>query len=612
LFDEFPDIPTEEWEARIRADLKGADYRKKLVWNPEEGIHVNPYYREEDLRNLEYLRQAGSLKKPGTAPNSWLICQDVELKNDAGESNRRIREALKGGAQSVRFLAGDSWKPDPEQLELMLEGISLGDTEVSFKGSMYADLLYDNLVRLALQRGTDPSFLSGGLGADPIGTMALTGIPIASLENLGSLVKKVLRRSPSLRVIPVNGAMFQNAGATLTEELGFAMAMASDYMALLTSAGVDPADAAAVMELELTTGTNYFMEIAKLRAARILWGRICEGYGIGAGHGRIHIHATSSTWNMTLYDPHVNILRGTTEAMAAIIGGADQISILPFELPSGRNSSFSDRIARNTQIILREEAYFDRVADPASGSYYLEHLTDALAGKAWEIFLMAESKGGFMKAFESGWVGEVVEASLQRKKEKAAQGRLRLLGTNAYPSFNEFVLANLGDPPVQEENISTGDSGDTPLKPVRPFRLSTLFEDIRLETERSGKRPKVFLFRYGDPRWMSARAMFAGNFFACAGYEIVDQPVFRTIRAGIKAAGESGAEIVVLCSSDDAYAELAPEVDGALGNEALIVVAGYPENSLQELRKAGITHFIHLKTNLLDALKEFNHLLLTS
>lgn len=610
LFEEFPEISAGAWEERIRADLKGADYQKKLIWKTEEGIDVKPYYREEDLQFLQYLQNAGSLRKPGAAPNSWLICQDIDLKGGSEEANLRIREALKGGAQAIRILLKADWKPDPEQLDGLLEGIPLGETEISFRGTIQADLLYDSLVKLTAGRGIDPTCLSGSLGADPLGVMAETGIPVVSLENLGLLVKKVLKRSPSLRVIPVNGALLQNAGATLTEELGFALSMANEYMALLTSEGIDPADAAATLQLDLCTGTNYFMEIAKIRAARILWGRICEGYGIKPGQGKIHIHAASSLWNMTLYDPHVNLLRGTTEAMAAVTGGADWVSILPFELPSGKSSLFSDRMARNTQIILREEAYFDRVADPASGSYYLENLTDALAGKAWELFLATESGGGFREAFESGWVQEVVDSSLRKKKEKATQGRLRLLGTNAYPAFNELVLANLDDFPFPANRESQTELNGTTLKPIRPFRLSSLFEEVRLQTEKSGKRPRVFLFKYGDPRWVTARAMFSGNFFACAGYEIPDQPVFKSIRAGIKAARDSAADLVVLCSSDDAYAGLAPKVHDALGEKSLIVVAGYPEDSVDELRKTGITHFIHVKTNMLESLQEFNSILL--
>ena len=639
LFTGFPEISTEQWEEKIRSDLKGADYQKKLIWKTEEGIDLKPFYREEDLESLSYLNHAGSLRKKGEAPNSWMICQDITLKDPPEEANRRLQMALKGGAQSVRILLEDPLQADPEWLDRLLEGIPPGETELSFRGSMQAARLYEELVELAGKRGVSPSYLNGGLGADPLGKMAETGIPVASMENLGSLVKKVIKQSPSLRVISVNGSLFQNAGSTLTEELGFALAMANEYMTVLTESGIDPSEAVLRMQLDLTTGTNYFMEIAKLRAARILWARICQGYGIKPNDGKIHIHSTSSLWNMTLYDLHVNILRGTTEAMAAIIGGADKVSVLPFELPAEKSSLFSDRIARNIQIILREEAYFDRVADPASGSYYVENLTDAMADHAWKLFLSVESKGGFRKAFESGMVQKTVYSSLQRKKEKAAIGRLKLVGTNAYPNFNELVLAgrtNQESPDAerQQEDRKKGRQSEqtgharqgsqaeqagqmsqdirSSLEPVRAFRLSSIFEEVRLQTERSGKRPKVFLFKYGDPRWMTARANFSGNFFACAGYEIPDQPGFKNLQKGIRAARASGADVIVLCSSDDRYAEMAPAVLKALGDEALIVIAGYPEDAVEDLREAGISHFVHVKTNMLESLKEFNTILIGS
>jgi methylmalonyl-CoA mutase len=433
--------------------------------------------------------------------------------------------------------------------------------------------------------------------------MITSGIPIASLENIGKLVRKVKNDSPEMTIIEVNGAIFQNSGSNLVEELAFSLAMANDYLALLTSQGMEPAQAISSLQLNLAVGSNYFLEVAKLRAVRILWGKICEGYGVKPGEGKIRIHATSSEWNMTLYDPYVNMLRGTTEAMSAIIGGADLVSVLPFDFPYGKSSDFSDRIARNVQIILREEAYFDRVADPSSGSYYIESLTDSTGEKAWELFKETESKGGFRKAFESGWIQEMVHISRNRKIERAASGRDPILGTNSFPNFNELILENL-----HERNKSV--PYDTKLISLVPFRLSSLFEEIRLETESSKKRPRVLLFKYGNPAWMTARAMFSGNFFACAGYEIVDEPAPGSIEEGIETARETNADIVVLCSSDDAYPTLAPSVHEALKERSIVVVAGYPADSMEDLKKSGIKHFIHMKSNILETLKTFNKQLL--
>lgn len=606
LFKDFPDITTSVWEEKIHADLKGADYQKKLVWKSDEGIPVKPYYREEDLDGLEYLESIGAMKNPTEAPNGWLICQEIFPGKNTKEANSRIRSALKGGAQAIRIQLPQGKVPDLKLLKELLRDIPLGETELHFHGCMGADALYDSLCSLAASKGLNPNSLHGSLGADPLGTMAKTGLHIGSLENIGKLAEKVKTSSPGMRVIEVQGALIQNAGATLVEELAFAMAMASEYMEILTSRNIDPLSAQDSLQLVLSSGSNYFMEIAKIRAARILWATIATAYGIDASEAKIAIHSISSEWNMTLYDPHANMLRGTTEAMSSILGGADMVSVLPYDYPYDKGSEFSDRIARNVQIILREESHFDRVADPSSGAYYIENLSDSIGEKAWELFRETELKGGFQKAFETGWIQELVLASRRKKADRAASGKGRILGTNSFPNFDELILRNLDATVLPEE----GDENLSDITPLKPFRLSEQFESVRLRTERSKKRPRVLLLKLGKPAWMTARATFAGNFFACAGYEIINPTPFDTAEGGIAFARSNDFDIVVLCSSDDAYDELAPAVQKALGGKSIVVVAGYPADSIESLQKAGIKHFVHMKSNLLETLNSFNDILL--
>jgi len=606
LFADFPEIPTSTWEEKIKTDLKGADYQKKLVWESDEGIRVKPYYRQEDIEDLDYLEGIGNLKNQSDSPNGWLICQQISPAGNFREANDRIKDALKGGAQAIRIQLGEAGLPDLSLLEELLEGISLKESELHFGGCLGADALYSALCTLAKQKGTESSELSGCLGADPLGKMAETGIPIGSFENLGKLVKKAKESSPELKVIEVHGSLIQNASSNLVEELAFSMAMASEYMAILADQGIDPLTAQEALLLYLGSGPNYFMEIAKLRAARILWTKIAEAYGVETSAARIRIHSVSSQWNMTLYDPHVNMLRGTTEAMSSILGGADLVNVLPYDYPNGKGTMFSNRLARNVQIILREEAYFDQVADPASGSYYIESLTDSLAEKAWGLFCEVESMGGFRKAFAAGWIQEKVETSRKIKTERASSGKGRILGTNAYPNFHELNLNQLIASPKKEERDITG----SPLKPLEAFRLSWPFEKLRLDTERSTKRPRVLLLKYGNPAWMTARATFAGNFFASAGYEIVDRSPFLNVEEGITFASSGDFDIVVLCSSDDVYGETAPAVQKALSDLSIVVIAGYPANNIDELKKAGLEHFIHRNCNVLQTLTSFNKALL--
>jgi methylmalonyl-CoA mutase len=607
LFTDFPEITTSMGEEKIKADLKGADYDTALVWKSDEGIAVKPYYRQEDLAGLEYLEGFRSYKNQSDAPNGWTICQNVCAGTDHQEANEKIRSALEGGAQAIRLELSETRIPDVAMLEEILAGIPLQETELHFRGCLAADAIYDSLCTLATQKGSPISQLRGSLGADPLGMMAKTGIPIGGFDNIGKLVLKVKEASPEMKVIDVKGPLIQNSGANLAEDLAFTLAMASEYMAILTEKGIDPLTAQDALLLTLASGPKYFMEIAKLRAARILWAKIAEAYGLEASRAAIRIRSASSEWNMTLYDPHVNMLRGTTEAMSSILGGADLVTVLPYDYPNGKGTLFSNRIARNVQIILREEACFDRVADPASGSYYIESLTDSLAEKAWNLFREVESLGGFRKAFAEGWIQDKVEASRKKRTDRAASGQGRILGTNAYPNFHELNLRQIIVAPEKEELNFAGISN----RPLQPFRLSSPFEKLRLETARSPKKPRVLLLKYGNPVWMTARATFAGNFFACAGYEIVDHSPFNHIEEGIEFASSGDFDIVVLCSSDDIYSETAPVAHKALSGLSVVVIAGYPEDSIEDLKKAGLEHFVHRKVNVLKTLTGFNKILLS-
>ena len=328
-------------------------------------------------------------------------------------------------------------------MKSFLEGISLQETELHFGGCLAADALYEALCKLASQKGIEPSELKGSLGADPLGNMAETGIPVGSFENLGKLVKKVKESSPEMKVVEVHGSLIQNASTNLVEELAFSMAMASEYMAILTEKEIDPFTAQEALLLYLGSGPNYFMEIAKLRAARILWVKIAEAYGVETSRAHIRIHSVSSQWNMTLYDPHVNMLRGTTEAMSSILGGADLVNVLPYDYPNGKGTMFSNRIARNVQIILREEAYFDRVDDPASGSYYIESLTDSWQRKPGTYFAKWSPWEDSERLSQRDGSRRRIESSRKIKTDRAASGKGRILGTNAYPNFHELNLHQL-------------------------------------------------------------------------------------------------------------------------------------------------------------------------
>lgn len=308
---------------------------------------------------------------------------------------------------------------------------------------------------------------------------------------------------------------------------------------------------------------------------------------------------------MTVFDAYVNMLRTQTEAMSAAIAGVDSITVSPYDDVFKTPDEFSERIARNQQLLLKEECHFDRVVDPGGGSYYIEVLTRSVAEAAWKLFLEVEDKGGFAVVANAGEVQQAVNESNSARKKQIATRRISLLGTNIFPNFTEIA----GNKIEADSECGCHCHKDSEIAKLDFSRGASEFEALRLETEKSGKRPKVFMLTIGNLAMRLARSQFSSNFFACAGYEIFDNLGFETVEAGVKAAREKKADIIVLCSSDDEYATFAPEAFKLTGGKELFVVAGAPA-CMDDLKAAGIEHFIHVRSNVLETLQMFNRSLL--
>ncbi|HIZ86019.1 MAG TPA: methylmalonyl-CoA mutase small subunit, partial [Candidatus Coprenecus stercoravium] len=356
-----------------------------------------------------------------------------------------------------------------------------------------------------------------------------------------------------------------------------------------------------------------FLEIAKFRAARMLWANVVEDYGCAKGcPEKMLVSATTSEYNLTVYDSYVNMLRGTTEAMSAAIAGVDYLEVLPYDFAFRVPNEFSSRIARNVQNILKEEARFDKVVDPAAGSYYVEMITDKMAQAAWDLFRKVEAAGGYVAQFKAGFIQSEIKAVSDKRDKNFATRRDTILGTNQYPNF----LEKAGDEITKEivsRDIPTrmgqvikahGCHRDDAVEPLRPYRAAEAFEALRLATDRSGKEPKAFMLTFGNLAMCRARAQFSSNFFAVAGIRIIDNNRFASIEEGVKAALASGAEIVVACSSDDEYAGAVPEIARLIGDKAVVVVAGEPACK-EELLAKGIQNFISVKSNVLETLRGY-------
>jgi methylmalonyl-CoA mutase len=333
---------------------------------------------------------------------------------------------------------------------------------------------------------------------------------------------------------------------------------------------------------------------------------ISEGYGQGGNDSfRMEIHCVTNQWNTTVYDPYINMLRTQTEAMSAVVGGTDSLTVNPFDIAFRRPAEFSERIARNQQLILKEEAYFDKVIDPAGGSYYIENLTALIAENSWKLFLEIEEKGGFLAALRSGFIQEKLAGSNEHRIKDVADRKEVLVGTNKYPGYNEAISVG-ADP--QFKNDGQHDKVNMVVEPIVFSRGAEEIEKIRIAVDRASVRPKVFMLTIGNPVIRRARSQYSAGFFGCAGYEITDNEGFASVAEGADAALKSGAEIVVICSSDEEYPVVAPEIFRRLKGRTIVVVAGNPE-SIEELRAAGIVNFISLKSNLCDTLRLYNSLL---
>lgn len=413
LFDQFPPITTKEWMDKIAIDLKGADFDKKLVWKTDEGYDVKPFYRGEDIENLTYINTL-----PGEFPyvrgtkikdNNWLVRQNIEV-SDYSEGNRKALSILMKGVDSLGFIITDPESVNINNFRTLLKDIRIDIVEINFLCNGKAREILDHISIISKERGLDPLKISGAIEADPIGRLIANGKLCVPIEEGFDYLASLTSSSsvfPNLRTVHLNASWFNNSGAGIVEELAFAVSMGCEYMKQLTERGIDTDYAASKIRFCFGIGPHYFPEIAKLRAARLLWSVVINGFKpVNSESSKMLIHSVTTKGNKTVNDPYINMLRTQTEAMSATLGGVDSLTVEPFDVIFRQPDEFSERIARNQQLILKEEAYFDKVADPGAGSYYIENLTSLIAENSWKLFLEIEERGGFLSCIESGFISE--------------------------------------------------------------------------------------------------------------------------------------------------------------------------------------------------------------
>ncbi|RME97015.1 MAG: methylmalonyl-CoA mutase, partial [Chloroflexi bacterium] len=657
-----------------------------------EGITLQPIYRAKDMAGLPHLNslpgQPPALRGSRAAAKPWLIAQRIPYST-AAEFNAALRADLARGQTAVYLpldVAGTKGL-DPEEaapgevgvggvaistvddLAAALEGVDLETTPLFLGAPCTAVPTLALLLALLRRLGKPARILRGSLEMDPLGALAQYGEYPRSVaggyDKMANLLYWAVSRAPQLQIVTVHGQPYANAGASVVQELAFVLATAVEYLREMNARELPVNAVAPHIRLALSIGSNYFMEVAKLRAARVLWAKAVKAMGGSRAAQKATIHAETGTSNKTTLDPHVNLLRVTTEAFAAAVGGADSLHTHPFDTAFGLPDEFSRRIARNTQLILQHEAHLTRVIDPAGGAWAVESLTDAVARNAWTLFRQVEAQGGMLAALQAGFPqAQVAQTAAERTKNLAVRKDV-LVGTNRYPNLAETlpprrrpdaaalqqtrakyvddfrngldvtqrttIMAQLGHAVTSQRDaairaavdaavagatlgelaraLRSGDRTPATVTPLKPFRAAAPFEALRDVAKdyaaQHGHRPQVFLANIGPVPRHKARADFAADFFRVGGFEIQSGPGAESPESAAQAALDSGAPVVVICGADDDYPAVVPPLAQAVKQanpDIAVLLAGLPKDQLDTYKAAGVDEFIHLRANVVEIL----------
>jgi methylmalonyl-CoA mutase len=692
IADDFPAVDYDAWRALAEADLAGASFEQKLVTHTYEGIDIQPVYTRRDRPDTgdphglpgqpPFVRGARPL---GAVQTGWDLRQE-HAHPDLAVANRQILDDLQGGVTSLLLrldsVARNGLDPDDpgatewagrdglmvyhaDDLDRLLEGVHLDMVGVTLEAGAAFLPGAALLVALWRRRGVKPEQARDAFNADPLAVLARDGqLPLpaeAALAHMADLAAWTAQNYQHVTAVRVGTAPYHHAGATAAQDIAFGMGTAVEYLRAMTAAGLDASTAARQILFSISLGTHHFLAIAKLRAYRRLWARIVEACGGSPEAGAMRIHARVSKRVLTLRDPHVNLLRNTVACFAAGLGGAEAITSVPFDVVAGLPDSLSRRIARNTVLLLQEEAHLHRVIDPAGGSWYLDWLTDQVAEKGWAIFQEIERRCGMLQALKSGWVAQQIDSAFAPRAKNLARRKEGITGVSEFPNVAEApvvrpapdwtalrqeavrrlesvrhggaaLAAQAADgrdtgptTPLVVEAVERGASiGDVAsalgfhaepllLAPLTPHLFARPFEELRDACDSwqavHGRRPRVFLANMGPVAHHGARAIYAKNFFEAGGFEVIGNDGFRNAAAAAKAFADSGATVAVICSSDKLYPDVVPELTPRLkaARARSVVLAGNPGGNEAAWRDVGVDRFIFIKCDVLATLQQMLH-----
>ncbi len=686
----------EEWKEKVIIDLKGASYEKKLITKTIEGIELQPIYTRKDLEENsinDLYPGNGSVrasKASGYFGVEWLVNQRIELA-DADEFNSALKHALGRGQNSIYLsldkasklgLDADYAKTEDvgngglsisglSSFSRAVDGIDITKYPIFISTGFSAVPFISILSAYCKKNKIDISKVSGSVEADPIGYWATEGelpVPVNSaITGLKKTLDWKIKNAPSIRTINVSTLPYINSGANAIQELAIVLATSAEYIRKLLELGANIDEVAQNIKITLGIGSSFFTEVSKFRAVKLLWKNLIAAFGGNKKSQSVNIFAVSSDFNKTKFDPYVNMLRTTTETFSAIVGGIDSLQVSPFDSIFSTPNDFSRRIARNTQIILKEESHFNTPIDSAGGSYYVEHLTEELAKKAWEKFQEIEKNGGMIEALKNNFIQNDIDSVYTERAKAIAKRKSKIVGTNMYANptedlleprivknaeiqkkradflqkfrvsknqnNNEDILSAL-DKLSQECNdesiniataailsgatlgeianscrVSVNDIERVKISPLEKRRAAEPFEELRIKTKSietsSGKKLSVFLATMGSLKEFKGRADFSRNFFEVGGFDVKYPNGFSTTEDAIEAISKSESKIIVICSTDDKYEEVIPDLVPKLKEQIsnpTVVLAGYPKDKIDEYKNLGVDEFIYLGANTLEIL----------
>ena len=685
----FPDVdlseftpPTyEEWKQACIELLKGAPFEKKMYTKTYEGITFEPMYFRATTEDIlpknsfpgmeNYLRGArvnGYINQPWgiaqscdeTMPdeNNALLQHEIDkgstiynVKLDTATLNAQaVKDAEKVGDIGVSLSTLDD-------VETLLKGLKLDQYPLYVYAGQSAAPLLSMLVAALKKNGGDLKALKGFVGADPIGELVANGKLNQTLDKLydeaASVGKWVVYNAPELKTFLVKSDAYVNGGANDVQEIAYALSTAVAYMRAMLERGATPDQAAKLIMFQFSMGENFFMQIAKLRAARPIWAEIVKAFGGSEEARRMHIHARPSYFFKTVYDPYVNMLRNTTEIFSGVVGGVDSFESAPFDEAIRKGDEFSRRISRNLQIILQEEFGMLQPIDPAGGSWAVETLTKQIKEKIWAEFQAIEGKGGIVAALKEGYPQEAIAKVLVDRLKAADSRRDRIVGTNMYANmleerldprvenfdenkkirlaaidkfvasldgaaveaalakvavddFDTVIAAAVAGAPIRKLREALGNGESETVKAIAVHRRSEKFENLRAETEKfkaahDGDNVKIFLANMGPIPQHKARADFTTGFLQVGGFDVLGNNGFATVDEAAAAAKESGADAVVICSTDATYPEivpaLAPKLHEVLPKATVYLAGTAPAELVETYKAAGIDDYINVRAN---------------